>query len=232
MPLLSAYSTTPFDLAKRLLTEAESSGQDLTFLPFNGYDAEETHTCWLSPSRENPAYWRGKVVYTNQATTPDTFVGYYVEKGIGPSGPGALSAGQQKMVMNDQWLWAQVADSEVDHADFDRLAGLVADSSGVPVHLTVDCWPLGLLKMDDFLEYSYDGKSMTLISPPQSELTKLPALTRPADIFRATSQLPNADWLWLDLMIGFRCKSSDADGAWDPEAIWTQTAAPWASWLR
>ena len=228
----SSHSTTPFDLAKRLLSEAKSSSQDLNFLPFNRYDAEETHTCWLSPSHENPAYWRGKIVCTNQATTPDTFVGYYMEKGIGPSGARALSPGQHKMVMNDQWLWARVTDSEAEHADFDRLAGLVAVSSGVPVHLTLDCWPLGLIKMSDFLEYSYDGTSMRLISTPRSELTQLAVLTKPSDVFAATSQLPSSDWLWLDLMIGFRFESGSADDAWDPQQIWIRTGAPWASWLR
>jgi hypothetical protein len=97
MPLHSSYSTTPFDLAKRLLGEAKSSGQDLNFLPFGRYDAEETHTCWLSPTHENPAYWRGKIVCSNQATNPDTFVGYYVEKGYGAAAAPMLRSAQSKM---------------------------------------------------------------------------------------------------------------------------------------
>lgn len=232
-------------LAKELVGELQRQSRRLFLLPFNRYAPQATEW-WLTPTPERTAYPYGKIALFGYED--GIFVGFYVEKGFGPSVAMVdQSARSRGWLVDETWLWPSALISMQD-GSLAKAADDVAARSGLDTRVLVNVIP-----------FEPRGEpSDPKARPPRARmrwglrngrLTKFEEETRAAfeearQLWSATSlpelaaqlrTLPRQDWLWVDLYIGVvlgRPKEPAGPAKWDAGAVIHCCVAPWFACLR
>ncbi len=223
----------------------------LHLLPFNRYAPENTFW-WLSPINQNPAYPHGKIILgaAELADPLDLFVGFAIEKGVGPSASElfAETAKGQRWLLDRTWLWSSAFMPSLRSGTFTEVATAAERVAGMPLTVAIDAavttpprgWDdepdaHGQGPERDVVRFQYaDGRLETLDADlPAGHLQQaadardLPALAQTLEA------IPQIDWVWIDFHIGVRLeRATNAEASWTPDNVWRRACEPWRTWLR
>lgn len=192
-------------------------------------DADET-AWWLLPRRENPAFHRAKIAVWNHEARDAHFVGWGVEKGIGP-GAAAAFVHQPARVMTPAWAW-HAALRDLRSGALNAAAGAAARAAAHPLELLVRAFVLGDRSAGtDTLRWVISPDlTLQAAGPRQAApgpllhggLHDAARLAHVAALLPATDDPALWDRLWVDLYIG---RSYSGHAA--PHGVWDTTLTPW-----
>jgi hypothetical protein len=243
------YSTARQAADETLAAAAAAGYAGLHSLPFNRY-APDVSTWWLSPSAKAPAYQHGKIIFT-QRDEPQggLFVGFYVEKGVGPTGAGLYreTSKGRRWIMDETWLWGRFMAS-MESRDIGPVITAVDHAAQRPVIVAVDAAPVPPpAGSDNDIRSSRLARDVVRFLFSNGRLDPLDS-TLPANVLRglvrpqtlgelstAISLLPELDWLWVDISIGLHLAigPQQADRQlWTGHEIWAKACYPWRAWLQ
>ena len=236
------------DAAIQLHGAATRAGVELHPLPYSRYDPEHT-TWWLSPTTDNPAYARGKIIaetspIVDQGGTNAAIIGFHVEKGIGPRAAAvfAETARGQRSVMQDDWVWhdfARAMESGVMDGTL-RTAEVAAGDLPVVVEIVIGVqlvperdWvrPTDSPDAERILYQSSNGRLLVCRRQTGTMLEKLGDSETLASIAHKISSVPDLDWTWIEILAGVPMRPVLGAGI-SPDEVWRRACAPWLGWVR
>ena len=215
--------------------------------PLSPYDPSKT-MWWLMPTKEYPAYHRGKIAF--EPTWPGIdgmFIGLLVEKGFDASiRELAKTSREARGFMDEEWedFWKAFLDDlvteriasacealecTVEHPVLVRVFGFAWNESesepyeGDSEVISFECTGKKLRRMEE------------LCSPASGLLAGIDKATTFPELAKAIEGIPNPQWTWICVYIGhvFEAISSvDTPGVWTGEKIWREYLRPLVRWFR
>lgn len=221
-------------MAYNVGTVAKSAlGRPLTHLPYNRFDRLDDTTWWLCPTEENPAYRHGKIAFTREFFFPETFIGFYIEKGIEQELAKIAYPGR-RLGMDSTWLWPAFM-ADISSGEVDDVTRRVSERAERGVTVAIDG---GTISNDpkyqtefDFIRFEWLDDRLSCTEVASNELQSLNSGTSLQDLARKIQALPVLDSLWLDMQIGLAF-SPDGSKEWSAANIWENLCAPWKTWIR
>lgn len=251
VPLTCSYVTSREAAAETNAAAVASGYGGLHAMPFNRFSPESS-TWWLSPSIDNPAYRHGKIIFmqTDEAeSAAPLFVGFYVEKGVGPAGAPVYreTARGRRGVMDSTWLWDRFLGA-FGSGEIEAILSAIESTTARPVEIELDAAlvppPAG---GEDDVHSPQLPRDVVRFQFARSELqwvgADLPAdllgglgkpETLPALATRVGS-LSQLDWMWIDFQAGYRFVRGGRSGGaelWTAQEIWRKICWPWRAWLQ
>lgn len=225
-------------------------------LSFDRFREDKTDW-WIAPGTDNPAYRYPKIIFapkeSKAITTSHLFVGFNVEKGVGPSAAWAYQRPRrcQNYVMDGGWEWsnfiallaAEKFDSAVaEAANVAEVKCTVAVSIATVVcseRYEDDVHPWNVTNNDDQeLRYESEDGSLKFVNEPRCEagrhIAKPEQITSLSGLAKAIERVDRLDWKWVGFYAGFHfglAAPSKPDKAWDADAVWTRACLPWKNWV-
>ncbi len=215
--------------------------------PYSPYDPSKT-MWWLMPTKEYPAYHRGKVAFEpNWPGVDGMFIGLLVEKGFDVSiGELAKSSRESREFMDEEWegFWKSflndLATEQVALAS-EALESVV----NRPVLVRVFGFPWNESDSEPYegdtevISFECSGKKIRRMeeccSPANGLLDGIEKATTFPELAKAIEGIPNPKWTWICVYIGHAFEadlSADAPGVWTGERIWHEYLRPLMPWFR
>ena len=212
---------------------------DLHSLPYNFHSSEDT-VWWLSLATEIPAYRFPKfAIFPPEPEAPDDlFVCLHVEKGVDETY--ARSVGLSKPhIIGLTWAWHGLLADMASNDKLTKAIDQVRMSCGVPMELRFEV----KVQMKD-ASASHRPKGEKLVfeigdefvrrpsDSPGKLLASLESCASLAELSVGLKKIPNADYLWIDLMLGVPITMQAADaGCLGAEDIAKKLLAPFEYWV-
>ncbi len=245
---LTTSLRTPKAAAQALAAYAARSAypKPLYPFPYNRYawnDPVQDRVWWVGPEKENPAYWRGKIIFrSDQIGDASLFIGLYIEKGIDPESCAFLPSNrrQQYWLMSGNWVWHSFF-AALQAAQFDSQCRAVEERAEVPLLVTVDASrPFDRTAGSEVVAFESRNGRLEFVSPlykasPSGMLTHLQETATLAGLATAIAKIPDFPCTWIDFQVGFRFWQSTTESKfvqWEDREIWTNAIEPWGIWLR
>ena len=227
--------------------ELDGQGSSLiTARPWNRHDPDNTFW-WLVPSGDWPAYKHGKIFFSPDRAPRDClFCGLHVEKGLDPSIAAAYpSGGGKRMIMGDDWTWHEFIEdlntdslrSAIKRASEESAepvvirfeAGFVEDPGSFDPHANRPKWDIVVCE-------TFDNSLLVKTSDTPSNLLDKVAQSQSFDELASfISQIPNPEWVWLDVFLGsvfLKNQEVTSSDTWDAGQLWNKALSIWEPWLR
>lgn len=237
--------TTPFltteDLAHALhVYAAPGEAKGFTARPWSPYKAQQG--LWLLlPTTEWPAYHLGKFCVNPlgdllESNPSPYLVGFYIEKGIGPSAAPVFLPKQAQLVMNERWPWFSFLEA-MRSGEADRIARQVQQRSGQALTVLVSLHYSS--PKDDFANreklrffhilFEHFGPTLS-ISENFEDFKHLEGISSFGQLASHLDTLDKPDWVWLDLMMGLRLEPTVGAEA-NLNDLWHSACTPWRKWF-
>jgi hypothetical protein len=234
------------EAAAKIRAVAHAAGTTLYALPYSRFDPDKT-TWWLSPTSRNPAYAFGKIVVERPTIVADgaKLVGLHIEKGVGPGAAPIFDETPRgrRLVMHRDWIWHSFVRALLAGAVDDDLANAerAADGLGLVVEIVAGMQHPPRLEQDEDrpvdaasserIRFSVDGGALNCAASSATDLLSAVGNRESlASIGGKLTAMKNADWIWLEVLIGVPLRPA-ADGLAANE-VWQRVCAPWLAWLR
>jgi hypothetical protein len=173
------------------------------------------------------------------------FVGMYVEKGIGRTAAAAFQQRERdrRSVMSREWLWNEFV-GRLSDGSLDSVLDQLQQNTGQPPLLGFDTAPItpavnwgedrGSLPRQYQFFSIHDGNLRSGAKSDSTDLFgPLATIRLLSDIETAVQKIPQVDWMWIDLQIGYELAVEDTDlPVWDADEIWRFICQPWSDYLR
>lgn len=220
--------------------------QEISTRPWNRYDPDNT-LWWIIPSTEWPAYKHGKLFFSpERAPTGCLFCGLHIEKGLDPSVAEAYSPGAgQRLIMKEDWTWLMFL-TDLNTQRFRSAVISASEAANSPVTLRFEAGfvddprsfdPQAPRPKWDTIIFESFGTNLDIKSceTPSRLLTKLENIKSLGDLERSISTIPNSNWVWLDIFMGFifiENTGNDPYTSWDSAELWTKIFSLWEPWFK
>ena len=211
--------------------------------PWNPFDSGR-HFWWIMPTKEFPCYHTGKFyVSTENIEDCDVECGMEFERGFGgPVGAISTSAKEQRLVMDDHWIWHSVI-ADMKNGKLGKAFQQAATQIGRPLRLNVLGHRYTSAEKDPYLRERPDrvvfDVSSEDIQPITAELQEglLPRSTADcrslALLADCLDSLPEPDWTWIGLIITAPFDFAPSEpNALDAEQLYQKLLAPFTPWFR
>jgi hypothetical protein len=237
------------DATRAIRLAAKVGGETELFrIPFNRY-APDHSIWWLAPSSEDPAYRYGKIVIDEgpRAGPGSMIIGLEVEKGVGEPVADAYRTSVRggRYVMDRTWLWPRRLLPALQSHNFADEARRAEQVAKLPLTLAIDADFVdppqphddpssGRPPAVDRARFEVSQGRLELIDIHDSSERRLAGIETArtfADVARALERIPQADWVWVSLVIGVRFDAGTGKDVWSGTKIWRDVCAPWSAWL-
>ncbi len=225
-----------------LLPGLSSSVTRYSLRPHNFYLPEFTHW-WLIPSTDWPAYRYSKLSihrWPQQEEPQYMYLGYYVEKGLGPSLTGMTEV-NSRQIMHSDWFWYEFL-NHVQKGNIQLALREVFNRSECSPIVYADLYYFNRAPLsdkerhvpDDWVEFSFQPDSLSL-QPERvaiNELAECNGYTDLQNLIKRLVEIKGSEYYWIDIFLGVRAQYGTAttDG-WDAMNIWRKALEPWAPWI-
>lgn len=245
---LTTSLRTPRAAAQALAAYAARSGYPKPLYPFayNRYawnDPVRDRVWWVGPERENPAYWRGKIIFrSDQIGDASLFIGLYIEKGIDLDACTFLPSNrrEQYWLMDANWVWHSFF-AAMKAGQLDSQFRTAEERAGLPLLVIVDASrPFDRNTGSEIVAFETRNGHLEFVTPlykggPAGLLAHLQGITTLPGLATGITKIPDFPCTWVDFQVGFRFWTSACTGGplrWEESEIWRNAMEPWAIWLR
>ena len=225
--------TTTHELCKSL----KQNFTDLQMLPYNYHQPNNT-VWWLSPSSEKPAYRFPKfAVLPPESDAPDQiFVGLYIEKGVDEVYAKAVGIAKTHII-DSSWAWHRLLSNMRENSKLSKSIAEVCRNIGSNMELrlyanmqikdSIDA----ITPKGEKLAFELNDKlSVCQSENPSKLLASLVSCTSLPELSSAIQQIHNANFLWIDFVLGVPLKMQDGCCVWSVDDIANKILAPF-EWL-
>lgn len=213
---------------------------DLTPRPWNRFDPDNT-IWWLVSSTDWPAYKYGKLFFDSRIgntlnNKSKIYYGFNVEKGLGNR-----NFYHNSLIINNEWLWKEfiVSLSKItipDKSIFTIKASYMVDkidsSDPQEVLEQKERLRIGHIFFDLDKELTLSLLKKEINSTDLKVLNyfhKIAECQNIVDVSSLLLQIPDTDWIWVDLYIGHLLSK---DNNISIEEMWEKRLSLWKPWLR
>lgn len=246
LPPIAPGLNTPQRAAQALAAYARRHGltKPRHPFPYNRFaynDPFRDRVWWLGPERENPAYWRGKIICrSDHVGNAVIFIGFYAEKGLHPEClPLPEGKHQQYWIMRgDQWVWPTFLHN-LAGGGLEACFATQQRASGMPVTVIVDASrPTDAVVSGEFVSFQWsEGKLVSVAAlreaGPGGLLRHLEGAHDLASLGRLISKIPEYPCTWVDFHAGLLFRLADSvNNGWTEKQIWSAVVDPWSLWIR
>lgn len=245
---LTTSLRTPKVAAQALAAYAARSGypKPLYPFPYNRYawnDPVRDRVWWLGPERENPAYWRGKIIFrSDQIGDASLFIGLYIEKGIDLDACTFLPSNrrEQYWLMDANWVWHSFF-AAMKAGQLDSQFRTAEERAGLPLLVIVDASrPFDRTVGSEVVAFECQNGRLEFVSAlykggPAGLLTHFQRTTTLTGLATDIAKIPDFPCTWVDFQVGFPFWSSAGKGTtpqWEEREIWANAVEPLRIWLR
>jgi len=213
---------------------------DLTARPWNRFDPDNT-IWWLVPSKDWPAYKYGKLFFDSRKNNftlkkNEVYCGFYIEKGLG-----VKDFYHNSLIIDKEWLWGEFIKSLPQVVLPDKSI-LTIKASYMPDRI-ISSDPQELQEQKERLAVGLisftvkEGSSLSLlkeeIKSTDPEISnyfhKIAESKNIKDLIDLLLEIPNNDWIWVDLYTGHFFSENDKISI---KEIWEKYLSLWKPWLR
>jgi hypothetical protein len=225
--------TTTHDFCKSL----KKYFSNLHMLPYNYHQPNNT-VWWLSPSSEKPAYRFPKfaILPPEDDASDQLFIGLYIEKGVNEDY--AKTVGIAKThIIGTNWAWHTLLTEMSINGKLVRSIDEVRRNTGSNMELRL----YANMQIKDAVDalapkgekLVFELNEKIIVRParvPSKLLASLDTCTSLPELSASLKQIPNAGYLWIDLVIGVSLSMREGCCVWGVEDIAKKILAPF-EWM-